>query len=427
MDEVSMHDSTMKSSRRQFLARTAAATGLTAGVTALGAGVWATALADRRIDRLVDRRIFGPLGPPDALGLRLPPGFSARLIARSGDLVASTDYVWHTFPDGGGVVARDDGGWIYVSNSEVPFGRGGAGCVSFTPDGEVDDAYSILSETTTNCAGGMTPWATWLSCEEFSSGKVYECNPFAPGSGIVRPLLGTFAHEAATVDAVRGAVYLTEDQPDGRLYRFTPDVPGVLTAGRLHAASVATPPATMQTGDIASVTWVPTATDRPDRSSLTSPFAGGEGAWVDGDRLLFTTKRDKRVWALDLVDSNLTVLHDAVAVPTTSLNSVDNLVVHPVSGDIFVAEDGGNMELSVLREFGDRGLAIGACLQIVGQDDSEVTGPAFSPDGRRLYVSSQRGVDLRGLTYEITGPFVTESVPVGPLRPAKRMGATFTG
>lgn len=415
-------------SRRQFVRQAA----LGAGFVALGPGAWASAIADRRVESLTDRSIFGPLGAPDSLGLRLPQGFSARLIATSGTPVAPTSHVWHHFPDGGGVVARDDGGWIYASNSEVPFDLGGVGCVSFGPTGVIEDAYSILSGTNVNCAGGMTPWGTYLSCEEFDGGHVYECDPFRAGTGAQRLGLGTFAHEAAAVDPVRGSVYLTEDRPIGRLYRFTPDTPEDLTAGLLHAAHASIAPAAMQAGDTADVTWVPTSTAEPERSTATSPFAGGEGAWVDDDRLLFTTKGDKRLWALDVVRSELTVLHDAVAVPDTPLNAVDNVVVHADTGDIYVAEDGGNMELCVLREFSNGDLAIEACLQIVGQDSSEITGPAFSPDGQRLYVSSQRGVDGPGMTYEITGPFDVgpifepiTPIPVGPLQPAERQNTTF--
>lgn len=418
-----MSHPTERSSRREFVTRAAAGV----SVAVLGPGMWGSALLDGRIAALVDRPIFGPLGPPDSLGLRLPAGFRARLIARAGDPVATTGHVWHQSPDGGGVVARETGGWIYASNSEVSGGRGGVSCVSFSRDGEIDGAYSILTGTTSNCAGGMTPWGTWLSCEEFADGRVYECDPFRSGVGVVRPLLGQFSHEAAAVDAARGPVYLTEDEAEGRLYRFTPDVPGVLTSGQFHAASVSVQPSSMRVGDVAQVQWVPTATDRPDRSTSTSAFAGGEGAWVDGDRLLFTTKRDVRVWALGLVDATLRVLHDSMATPATPLDAVDNIVGHPVSGDLFVAEDGGNMQLCVMREFSDGALAVEACVQIMGQNGSEVTGPAFSPDGTRLYLSSQRGVDGRGLTYEISGPFSTkESISVGPLRPAKRVGTTVT-
>ena len=59
------------------------------------------------------------------------------------------------------------------------------------------------------------------------------------------------------------------------------------------------------------------------------------------------------------------------------------------------------------------GLALGAdltglalpFLRVVGQGGSELAGPAFSPDGSRLYFSSQRGRDGRGITYEVSGPF----------------------
>ena len=68
---------------------------------------------------------LGPLGEPDENGLRLPTGFSSRIVARSGMTVGSSDYVWHNAPDGGAVVATDDGGWIYVSNSETVSTIGG--------------------------------------------------------------------------------------------------------------------------------------------------------------------------------------------------------------------------------------------------------------------------------------------------------------
>jgi len=116
---------------------------------------------------------LGPLQDPDENGLRLPMGFTSRVIARSGQAVGSTDYVWHNAPDGGAVFTTDDGGWIYVSNSETfPQLGGGAGALRFSAAGENVDAYRILADTTLNCAGGSTPWGTWLSCEENPVGQV---------------------------------------------------------------------------------------------------------------------------------------------------------------------------------------------------------------------------------------------------------------
>jgi hypothetical protein len=61
---------------------------------------------------------YGPLGSPDANGIRLPSGFTSRVIARSGQRVTGTSYTWHNAPDGGACYA-DGSSWIYVSNSEI--------------------------------------------------------------------------------------------------------------------------------------------------------------------------------------------------------------------------------------------------------------------------------------------------------------------
>ena len=106
---------------------------------------------------------YGPLGPPDANGLMLPPGFSSREIARGLSHVAG--YPWPVFPDGQATFPTADGGWILVTNSEslAPTGAG-TSAIRFGPDGTIARAYRILGGTNANCAGGPTPWGTWLSC-----------------------------------------------------------------------------------------------------------------------------------------------------------------------------------------------------------------------------------------------------------------------
>ena len=140
-------------------------------------------------------------------------------------------------------------------------------------------------------------------------------------------------------------------------------------------------------------------------------FAGGEGCWYGDDVCWFTTKGDGRVWRYDAVAGSVSIAYDD-AVPGAPLTGVDN-VVGTEAGELFVAEDGGDMQICVITGGG----RVAPFLRIVGHGRSEVTGPAFSPDGRRLYFSSQRGssgTSSGGVTYEVRGPFRRAAPQIGP-------------
>lgn len=429
-----------------------------AAALSFGPGFWQRALASPAAP---GPSPYGPLGEPDANGIRLPEGFTSRIVAVSTEPVGVTHqstipYVWPPFPDGAATYETGDMGWVVAVNSEVPradalrvalgvpaqYEAGGCSSLVFDADGNVVDAYSILEGTDGNCAGGKTPWHTWLSCEEpqvepnsptegYARGAVWECDPFGENPAVELPAMGLFKHEGAVIDPVNEHAFMTEDEPDGTFYRFVPDAYPDLSAGTLQVPKVA---------EDGSVTWH----DVPDPSAAevrtveqvegTTRFDGGEGIWYDLGYVYFTTKNDHRVWVHDIANQTIFVLYDAddyedppLAPAEPGNTSVDNLVVSS-SGDLFVAEDGGDLEI-VMITADTRNVA--AVVQVTGDQHqgSEICGPCFSPDGSRLYFSSQRGRRAQvgtgdpsgeapvfgngfGITYEVTGPWRTERVGI---------------
>lgn len=401
--------------RREFLRSGLVA----AGALTLGPTFWEEALAApaRR-----GHSPYGPLGPPDENGIRLPEGFKSRVIARGGLPVPGTSYAWHAFSDGAATYRTPNGGWILVSNSEVPTapdlpgvpivgspGDGGASAIRFRPDGSIARAYRILEGTSTNCAGGATPWGTWLSCEEIDEGRVWECDPRGRRQARVRPALGVFKHEAACVDRRTGQLYLTEDLADGGFYRFKPDRRGDLSSGTLQIAKVR--------GD-GSVDWKrvpdPRARTEPTRQQVpgSTRFARGEGIWFDRGVVYVATTGDSRIHAYNTRTRRIRVIYDASRLEHPPLTDVDNITVSR-SGDLYVCEDNGGddpFDIAIITPRPNRRVA--RFLKLTGpqhgdpdsEASSEVTGVVFNPEGTRLYFASQRAFGS-GALYEVRGPF----------------------
>lgn len=348
---------------------------------------------------------YGALLSPDANGIRLPEGFSSRVIARGNEAVPGTSYSWHEASDGMATFPADDGGWILVSNAEIDF-NGGASAIRFDSDGQTVAAYRILAGTRRNCSGGGTPWGTWLSCEEVDDGSVWECDPSGRQTAVRRPAMGVFKHEAAAVDSDGQRVYMTEDLEDGGFYRFTPSRWPSLEEGLLEIAVV--------DGD-GRTRWQevpdPAAVEAPTRRQVegSARFRRGEGIWHDDGTVFVATTSDSRIHAYDIASESFEVLYDGATPPGGPLLQVDQITATS-AGEIFVCEDNGadQMDIGVM----DRSGRVARFLSITGLEHrgSEPTGVIFDPDESRMYFASQRagaseGEEGPGAVYEISGPF----------------------
>ena len=459
-----------KLNRRTFLRHTVIA----AGAVALNGLIARRTLAEENYQHLQagpGEGSYGPLSPKTACNtgetlLELPPGFQYTAMGKTGAMMSDGNPTPRAHD--GMAAYSDDRGVRLIRNHEINSGRGqtgvaiggqapaydhsaGGGTTTLIIDPEsrmlIRDFVSA-NGTLHNCAGGPTPWGTWITCEETTLGTdevfidrlnrniggfdenhgyCFEVPVQSDELASCEPLLamGRFVHEAIAVDPDTGIVYETEDRNPAGFYRFIPNHPGHLShGGKLQMLAVKDQPLydtrTGQTMAVdLSVVWIDIDDPDPVNASRDASivyreglgkggasFNGLEGCWHGDGDIFFTAKGggDKKlgqVWKYRPSGDNegmLTLLFES---PDKSvLTMPDNICVSP-QGNLVVCEDGGARVMHV------RGLTRAGKIFDIARDiagigvGGEFAGATFSPDGETLFVNMQRP----GITYAIWGPW----------------------
>jgi hypothetical protein len=404
---------------------------------------------------------------PGGLPLAIPAGFRIRRISRANDPMArpGAGIVPNAF-DGMAAFPMANGNIRLIRNHEIrdtgsaaiPFGtrpwdaRAGGGCTSLeiaidptTGEPTVVDEFVSLSGTHVNCAGGPTPWGSWLTCEETTAGAsaggfqrnhgyVFEIP--AAATQEIEPValtaMGRFSHEAVAVDRNYGHVYMTEDDGSSSgFYRFIPNVLGDLRqGGRVQMLALdGRPGFNTASGAIPPLVPLPASwvdIDDPDPAVITSTtrlaaqgiakgacrFSRLEGAWWGDEGCYFDATSGGAAGAgqifhyraLSADRGQLMLVFES---PSASvLDSPDNICVSP-RGGIVVCEDGSGQQF--VRGLTRTGQIFDLVRTTSSAEQSEFAGACFSPDGRYLFFNQQgatsRTAAARGSTYVLWGPW----------------------
>ena len=397
----------------------------------------------------------GPGADPNLEYLSLPEGFEYTVFGVAGTAMSDGNVTPNAhdgmaaFDAGGGKIRlvrnhenRDAGGTPIAgsNNAYNPNGAGGTTTLELGFAGGIPVLLSdfvSLNGTIVNCAGGLTPWGSWITCEETveTRGGIphgYSFEVPASANGPVEPIpykgMGRFSHEALAVDPNTGIIYETEDNGPSGFYRFTPRRRGSLAAGgKLEMARIKGKPnyetkLGQTVGEPLPVQWVPIHDPDPAGGGESDVFDQGwakgaaafsrlEGCWWSNGSVFFTDTNggeagQGQVWQYTPSPGGgtLTLVYESPS--SDVLAFPDNITVSP-RGGLLLCEDSSN-DTQYLRGVTLEGAIFDLAANLV--DDKEWAGACFSPGGGYLFVNTQgetRTVadPVLGRTYAIWGPW----------------------
>ena len=342
-----------------------------------------------------------------SLDIQISTGLTARQIAQTGSRVSfangsKSSISYHGMMDGAGIAPLPDGGYAYLSNSEKTSGSGGVFGLYFNKEGNITEYKALLRGTSRNCGGGMSPWNTWISCEEVGNGQCWQVEPDPNKPNHNSPkatLLGGpsgGAYETVAVDNTyknKPVFFTTKDTSNGELRRFEANGNGW---DALHVGGRTT---YLQFISGNRFRW--TTNLRAGRNSAASYYPNAEGIIHHNSTLYFVAKKSRKLFILDLNDMTYTSERTGSSwVGQGAFNSQPDQIIESDLDKrkfIYFTEDGGNAPGVHVRDREGNYYTMARGVPGIYAGD-ETVGIAFSPDRRKFYFGFQDA----GVLMEVT-------------------------
>ena len=351
------------------------------------------------------------------------------IISKSGDKTFN-NLKFHDQPDGAEIFIDKDpknkDGYLYVSNSEIHsvIGRkkGGVGVYKFNKNHKLIDYYMILKKTRSNCSGGKYN-DLWLSCEEYSNGKVWATDPYNNKKPYSIPDMGSFRHEAVAYCKDNGCFYLTEDNFNGSIYRYKPTTGNLLKINNTYKYkkenSIKTGSLSICIGqksrslnnNIYTVNWKKIYNQKNINYNNHNLLRKSkwEGVVYSNKGFIFLANQNEGIYCLNVKTNRIIHLSNTYKNKQKDLDHPDNIYITK-NNNLLIAEDATKnnfLQLWLFKIKYDKNQEFPAIIdkqeivRIKNHKGSELSGLSVYKDV--LMFTSQRGNNGKGIVFHIQG------------------------